>query len=149
MSPQDGWNSSLYMLQTVAKQKVVLAAYATQYSITQLTTNQLDLVDKIIAAALSLIEEVTKAVSADSVSVSCIIPFVRMLAKTMENHHHDRGVQTMKSEMLKSLKTRYAAVEENEYLAIATTLDPRFKDKYFSGPSERAAARQLLEKYIN
>ena len=36
----------------------------------------------------------------------------------------------MKFEMLKSLKTRYAAVEENEYLAIATALDPRFKDKF-------------------
>ena len=142
------WNSSLYMLQTVASQKVALAAYATQYSICQLTTNQLDLVDKIIAA-LSPIEEVTKAVSADSVSVSCIIPFVRMLFKTMGKHHNDRGVRTMKCEMLKSLKTRYAAVEENEYLAIATTLDPRFKDKFFCGPSERAAARLLLESKIS
>ena len=142
------WNSSLYMLQTVASQKVALAAYATQYSICQLTTNQLDLVDKIIAA-LSPIEEVTKAVSADSVSVSCIIPFIRMFCKTMEKHHNDRGVRTMKTEMLNSLKTRYAAVEENEYLAIATTLDPRFKDKFFCGPSERAAARLLLEGKIS
>lgn len=48
----------------------------------------------------------------------------------MEKHHNDKGVQMMKFEMLKSLKTRYAAVEENEYLAIATALDPRFKDKF-------------------
>ena len=32
-----------------------------------------------------------------------------------------------------------------ECLVIATLLDPRFKDKFFSGPSERAAARQMLE----
>ena len=52
----------------------------------------------------------------------------------------------MKAEMLKSLKTRFANVEENEHLVMATLLDPRFKDKFFSGPEERAAARQLLEK---
>ena len=52
----------------------------------------------------------------------------------------------MKSKMLKSLKTRFADVEKCEHLVIATLLDPRFKDKFFSGPGERVAARQLLEK---
>ena len=139
------WNSSLYMLQVVAEQKMALAAYATEYSIAQLTANQLDIVGKVIAA-LSPIEEITKAVSADAASVSLIIPFIRMLSKTMEKHHNDRGVQTMKSEMLMSLKTRFSDIEKNEHLVIATFLDPRFKDKFLSGPAERVAARQLLEK---
>ena len=55
---------------------MALAAYAIQYSISQMTTNQLDLVDEIIAA-LSPIEAITKAVSADCVSVSfCRIPTI-------------------------------------------------------------------------
>ena len=56
------------MLQGVAEQKMALAAYATENSIPQLTPNQLDIAGKVIAA-LSLIEEITKAVSA---SVSLI-----------------------------------------------------------------------------
>ena len=96
------WNSTLYMLQVVAEQKMALAAYATEYSIPQLTANQLDIVGKVIAA-LSPIEEIAKAVSANAASVSLIIPFVRMLSKTMEKRHDDKGVQTMKSEMLASL----------------------------------------------
>jgi len=54
---------------------MALAAYATEYSIPQLTANQLDVVGKVIAA-LSPIEEIMKAASADAASVSLIIPFV-------------------------------------------------------------------------
>ena len=59
----------------VAEQKMALAAYSTEYSIPQLNANQLDIVGKVIAA-LSPIEEITKAVSANAASVSLIIPFV-------------------------------------------------------------------------
>ena len=110
-----------------------LAAYATQYSIPQLTANQLDLVGKVITAS-SPIEEMTKAVSANAASVSLIIQFVQMLSKTMEKRQDDKGVQTMKSEMLASLKRRFSDTEKSKCLVIATLLDPRFKDKFFSGP---------------
>ena len=55
-----------------------------------------------------------------------------MLEKSLEKHHADRGVHTMKQEMLKSLKQWYACVESNEILTFSTALDPRFKDKCFS-----------------
>ena len=64
----------------------------------------------------------------------------------MEKRQDDKGVQTMKSEMLASLKRRFSDTEKSKCLVIATLLDPLFKDKFFSGPSERAAARQMLEK---
>ena len=40
------WNSSLYMLQKILEQKMSLAAYATEHSIVQLTSYQLELVTK-------------------------------------------------------------------------------------------------------
>ena len=40
----------------------------------------------------------------------------------------------MKSEMLASLKRRFSDTEKSKCLVIATLLDPRFKDKFFSGP---------------
>lgn len=63
------WNSSLYMLQRILEQKMALAAYATEHMIIQLTSYQLELVAKIVAA-LSPIEEVTK-----SISQQMLLPF--------------------------------------------------------------------------
>ena len=101
------WNSTLYMLQSIAEQKMALAAYSSENDIEQLSSYQLDLVNKIISA-LTPIEEVTKSISANAASVSAIIPFIPMLEKSLEKHHADSGVHTMKQEMLKSLKQRYA-----------------------------------------
>ena len=117
---------------------------STKRLIIQLTSHQL--VAKIVAA-LSPIEEVTKSVSTDAASISVVLPFVRILSKTLSQHHDDSGVRTMKNEMNTSLQRRFAGAEENEKLLVATILDPRFKEKIFSGPvaTERAKS-QVREK---
>ena len=54
--------------------------------------------------------------STNAASVSGIIPFVRMLEKSLEKQHeshNDRDVQTMKH-MLKLLKQWYANAESND-----------------------------------
>ena len=84
----------------------------------QTSATQLDLAEKIVAT------------SADSASVSVIIPFVKMLIKTLEKHHNDSGVKTMKKEMLLSVKHRFSDIESNVPLVIACLLDPRFKDSF-------------------
>ena len=141
------WNSTLYMLQTIKEQKMALAAYATEYDIPQLTPNQLELTSKVIAA-LNPIEEIIKSVSTDAASASLIIPFIRILRRTLENHEDDCGIRTMKREMLSSLNRRYIGVEANAPLVLATILDPRFKDKFFSSATERANARELLNAKV-
>ena len=100
------WNSSLYMIQSVIEQKVALAAYATEHGIAQLSAQQLDLANKVVAALLP-VEEITKSISADAASVSVVLPYIRMLTRSLEKHHDDDGVQGMKREMLKSLRRRY------------------------------------------
>ena len=55
--------------------------------------------------------------------------------------HNDCGIRTMKSEMLDSLNRRYGDAESNETLVLATLLDPRFKDKFFSGAHEKINAK--------
>ena len=52
----------------------------------------------------------------------------------------------MKGDMLTSLNRRYIDVESNSPLVLATLLDPRFKDKFFSGPQKRAFAKELLDQ---
>ena len=46
----------------------------------------------------------------------------------------------MKNEMKTSLQRQFADAEENEKLLVAAILDPRFKEKFFSGTvvTERA-----------
>ena len=103
------WNSPLYMVKSVIEQKMLLAAYATETGIVTLSPTQLDLAEKIVAA-LSPVEELTKSISADCASVSVIIPFVTMLSKTLQKHHNDSGVRTMKNEMLCSLNRRFCDI---------------------------------------
>ena len=111
--------------------KMALAAYATECtSISMLTTHQLELVRKIIAV-LEPVEEITKLISTDAASAPVLIPLLRALEKSLSKHHDDSGIRTMKSVMLTSLKRRYSDVEKCKELIIATTMDPRYKDKFF------------------
>ena len=137
------WNSTLYMVKSIIEQKTSLAVYATETEIVTLSPTQLDLAEKILAA-LSPIEELIKSVSADRASVSLVIPFVKMLSKTLQKHHHDAGVRTMKSEMLKSLNRRFSSVRENQHLVIPSLLDPRFKNRFFDGSEQQAKGKEML-----
>ena len=101
-----------------------------------------------IISALTPIEEVTKSISANAASASAIIPFIRMLEKSLEKHHADSGVHTMKQEMLKSLKQRYACAESNEIPTFSTALDPRFKDKCFSQVGTAEKVRSNLKHKV-
>ena len=120
------------MLQVILEQKMALAAYTTEYEdVQQLTTNQLDLAGK-VAKVLGCVEEINKSISTDAASVSLIIPFIQALRSTLEkNDDSDRGVRMMKADMLASLNRRYADIEKNTILSVATLLDPHFKNKFF------------------
>ncbi|XP_065892448.1 zinc finger BED domain-containing protein 4-like [Dysidea avara] len=118
------WNSTLYMYQSVLEQKMTLAAYSAENgSIQQLSAHQLGLVKKCVDI-LSPIEEVTRSISAKLASISIVIPYIRVLTRTLEKNEDDGGVRTMKGQILHSLKSHFAGIEEKEQLALATMLDP-------------------------
>ena len=50
----------------------------------------------------------------------------------------------MKAQLLLSLKSCFSGIEENKELSLATILDPRFKDKFFSGNIIRATIKKML-----
>ena len=133
------------MLQVILEQKMALAAYATEYGdVWQLTNSQLDLAGKVVKV-LGCAEQITKSISTRAASVSLIIPFIQALRLTLEkNDGSDRGVRTWKADMLASLNRCYADIEENTTLTIATLLDPRFKDKFFSKSDTCATAVEAL-----
>ena len=144
------WNSTLYMLQVILEQKMALAAYATEYGdVQQLTATQLDLAGKVVKV-LGCIEEITKSVSTEAASTSLIIPFVQALRLTLEkNNDSDRGMRTMKADMLASLNRRYENIEANTILTIATLLDPRFKDKFFSKSDTKTKTVEVINSKLH
>ena len=50
----------------------------------------------------------------------------------------------MKRQMLVSLQTRYSDVECNKFFALATMLDPSFKQRVFSSAASAAMAKNIL-----
>ena len=93
---------------------------------------------------LQIYEEATREASGNYATAGVIIPVVNSIIRSLEIFDSDAGVMRMKREMLKSLKDRYKHMESNEYYALATLLDPRFKQRVFSSSSSAALAKQML-----
>ena len=120
------------------------AAYATEHGgITILNNNQLDIARKIILA-LKPVEEIMKIISTSSACISTVIPLIKILEKALNKHDDDASILTMKTEMLNSLQHRFDSIEEISELSIATILDPRFKDKFFTKAETKQSARKFL-----
>ena len=56
----------------------------------------------------------------------------------------DSGIKTTKEKMLKSLKSRFEYVYNDDNFVIATLLDPRFKDTFFKEAKTKSATQALL-----
>ena len=74
-----------------------------------------------------------RSISAELALISIVIPYIRILTRTLEKNENNSGIRTMKGELLKSLKSHFAGIEERKELCLATLLDPRFKDNFFLG----------------
>ena len=55
----------------------------------------------------------------------------------------------MKTEMLTSLERRLDDIEEPKLLLIATCLDPKFKDKFFSIEAKRLARKCVIDNILD
>ena len=135
------------MIQSILEQKMALAAYAAENDIQQLTATQLEIARK-ITFVLEPVEEITQVISKETATLSTVIPFVRVLLRSWEKEGDDRGIQTMKHQMMQSLKSRFAGIEDNKLLCLATLLDPRFKDNFFVNNIIRASAKDMLEEEL-
>ncbi|KAJ4927700.1 hypothetical protein JOQ06_015503 [Pogonophryne albipinna] len=127
------WNSSLYMLQSILEQKRALSVYAADYSLpATLTANQWTLMEK-TAEVLAPFEELTRDVSNPTASAADVIPAITALKRVLSREKTtDQGVRTMKSTLLEAVETRFAEVEEEPLYSIATLVDPRYKDRFFT-----------------
>ena len=135
------------MLQSVLEQKMALASYAAENDIPQLTVNQLEIARKMVLI-LAPVEKITQAISKQTATLSMVIPMIRVLLRQWEKEDDDRGAQTMKNEMVKSVKGRFAGIEYNYLLSVATIVDPRFKDRSFSSNISKSTAKEAVQEEL-
>ena len=100
------------MIQSIIK-KWLLPLNAADNDIQQLTASQLEIARK-MTLILEPVEEITQVISKETATLSMIIPFVQVLLRTWEREEDDRGICTMKLEMIKSLKSRFAGIKDNK-----------------------------------
>ncbi|XP_053571558.1 uncharacterized protein LOC128661312 [Bombina bombina] len=123
---QTRWNSTFYMLQSLIEQKQALGVYVSEHELpATITANQWNLMEKMLNI-LGPFEELTCQ---------------RVLSKVDEDH----GIKTMKSTLLAALQKRFSDAEQNPLYCIATLLDPRYKDRFFTNAH---ISRQAKEMFI-
>ncbi|KAJ8404125.1 hypothetical protein AAFF_G00344750 [Aldrovandia affinis] len=106
--------------------------------------NQWSLLEKTITV-LAPFEELTRQVSSSDASVSDVIPAVTVLQRLLaQETDEDRGIRTMKNTLLAAVKKRFSDVEKNPLYCIASLLDPRYKDRFFSNTNTAREAKVMV-----
>ena len=132
------------MLERLVEQRKALTAASVELDVpVELHASHWVLAEKVIKV-LQVYEEATREASGDYASAAIVIPIVNSILRSLEVSDGDSGVTKMKREMLVSLQTRYSDVESNKFFALATLLDPRFKQRGFSSATSAAMAKQML-----
>ncbi|XP_032358832.1 zinc finger BED domain-containing protein 4 [Etheostoma spectabile] len=127
------WNSTVNMLQSLMEQKRALCAYGADYDLPSMFTgSQWKLVENMISL-LAPFEELTHQISSSTASVADVIPSIRALTRLLEKTAEtDHGVKTSKATLLEAVQNRFSDIQSKRLYTIATVLDPRYKDRYFS-----------------
>ncbi|XP_023805814.1 zinc finger BED domain-containing protein 4-like [Oryzias latipes] len=128
------WNSTVYMLQSLLEQKRALCAYVADYDLpsSMFTSSQWKLAENMISL-LAPFEELTQQISSSTASAADVIPSIRALTRLLEKTAEtDHGVKTSKATLLEAVQKTFRDIECERLYSIATILDPRYKDRYFS-----------------
>ncbi|XP_063762422.1 zinc finger BED domain-containing protein 4-like [Eleginops maclovinus] len=140
------WSSTKMMIDSLVHCKRALQAYVSDSDSNlpvTLTGNQWSLLEK-TATVLKPFQELTAQVSAASATAADVIPFVRVLTRFLDSESEEhRGIQTMKATLLDAVHTRFDHVETEPLYAVATMLDPRYKDKFLTATNLDQAKEAL------
>uniref|UniRef100_H2ZVP3 BED-type domain-containing protein n=1 Tax=Latimeria chalumnae TaxID=7897 RepID=H2ZVP3_LATCH len=96
-----------------------------------------------IVQILQPFEEATQLCSADSASISLVIPTIEMLTMSLNSIENGSGVKTMKETLLHEMDLRFRYYAKNPINSIATLLNPCFKNKFF--PSDALAKKAISD----
>uniref|UniRef100_A0A1A8D420 HAT C-terminal dimerisation domain-containing protein n=1 Tax=Nothobranchius kadleci TaxID=1051664 RepID=A0A1A8D420_NOTKA len=140
------WNSTYYMLRSLLEQKRALGVYAADFELpATFTSSQWDLIES-TTLLLEPFEELTKEICSSTASAADVIPSVLVLKRLLaKDAAADHGVKTTKATLLEAVSKRFADIEKEPLYSLATIIDPRYKDKFYSEDAVKIEThRQLL-----
>ncbi|KAI2659240.1 Zinc finger BED domain-containing protein 4 [Labeo rohita] len=148
---QTRWNSSFYMIKSLLTEKRPLCAYAADHNLpATLSANEWGLLEKTVTV-LEPFKELTRKISSATSTAADVIPAVTVLKRLLaEENSTDSGIKTMKSTLLQAVSRRFSSIESESLYAVATLLDARYKDRFFSGgETARRMAKDLLKQELD
>nr|XP_054592602.1 zinc finger BED domain-containing protein 4-like [Nothobranchius furzeri] len=144
---QTRWNSSFYMVKRLLTEKRALCAYAADYNLpATLSANEWGLLEKTVTV-LEPFEELTRKISSATSTAADVIPAVAVLKRLLADENStDSGIKTTKSTLLQAVNRRFSSIESKSLYAVATLLDARYKDRFFTGGEAARMAKNLLKQ---
>lgn len=126
------WTSTYFMMDSLLEQRGALHAYVADYGDlpTTLTVSQWALLEQVMTI-LAPFEELNGKISSSSASIAEVIPAVTVLRRILvkKEDEVDPGIKPMKTTLLQAINKRFSTVEDEPLYALATLLDPRYKDR--------------------
>ena len=123
--------------------KRAVALYSAEKTITCLTSNEWDIMKRLLRV-LQMFEECTKAMSKPNSCISEVVPTVCVLQRFLEKDDGEAssGVKTLREQLLKALSTRFESTPMDKNFLLATAVDPRFKLKFLESGSWTVMIRE-------
>ncbi|KAJ4927914.1 hypothetical protein JOQ06_015715 [Pogonophryne albipinna] len=143
------WNSTQYMMLSLLQQKRPLSVYAADHDLPCMpSANQWALMEKAVVV-LSPFEELTRAVSAATACAADVIPAITVLKRHLSREEStDAGIKTMKRTLLEAVTERFDYAETEPIYSVATLVDPRYKERFFTSPDHQELAKEALIREV-
>lgn len=144
------WNSVYYMIERFIEMQNVCSELLNENSRgpEMLCRSEMDTLKQLVSL-LKPFEYVTREASAENyITISKIIPMVSCLIKQLHNLSTTDTMKEVQQNLQKELNRRFRLTEMNTHIAIATLLDPRFKNIHFRDPNACSRAIQKLKDII-
>lgn len=112
-----------------------LCLYACKHNISQLSPEEWLQLKKIVTI-LQPFEEITRNMSDNNTSISSVIPLIHTLKYTLNTEGSKQDTNEQFKSIIKctvdQLNSKFGDLHSNNFFAIATYLDPRYKTKFFN-----------------
>ncbi|KAH8305456.1 hypothetical protein KR018_006125, partial [Drosophila ironensis] len=146
-APDDKWNSKFQMMSRLFRMKDAISLYAEEYSLVQIYPDEwtdIDLCNKVMQPC----EEIMRIWSDPSTSASSVIPLVAALRDSLRTDVHNFvssvTICSFARKLLEELEMKFSHVTNDIKFVMATYLDPRYKQAFFTEHEENLVANEVL-----
>ncbi|XP_013145332.1 PREDICTED: zinc finger BED domain-containing protein 4 [Papilio polytes] len=145
------WNSTFYMIERFLKIKDSLCLYASKHNIPQISPEEWSSLNKIVSI-LTPFEEIRNSLIDTKTCISSVIPMVYVLKHTLKQEKDkpdtNQVFETLISELIDELNSRFSDLSTNTLYSLATYLDPRYKLKFFNEIDKVTVQSELLHLLV-